>query len=68
MDIVQRINIEQLRWSGDEDDLGIGGFRGRGRHCPHCKDQVKEKLSFFDVTNCQEARAKQMCLEESENK
>ena len=56
-DVVQRINIQQLRWLGhifrmEEDvparqvfDAGICGGRQRGRLCIRWKDQIVKALS-----------------------
>ena len=63
MDVVQRINIQRLRWIAhvvrmEEDaparrvfDAGIYGSRRRGRPCIRCKDQIEEALSSIGVTN-----------------
>ena len=63
MDVVQRINIQRLRWLGhvvrmEEDaparrvfDAGICGSRRRGRPCIRWKDQIEEALSSIGVTN-----------------
>ena len=63
MDVVQRINIQRLRWLGhvvrmEEDaparrvfDAEICGSRRRGRPCIRWKDQIEEALSSIGVTN-----------------
>ena len=60
MDVVQRINIQWLRWLGRMDgaapatrvfDVGICGSRRRGRPCIRWKDQIEEVLSSIGVTN-----------------
>ena len=63
MDVVQRINIQRLRWLGDavrivEDAparrvfvAGICGSRRRGRPCICWKDQIEEAMSSIGVTN-----------------
>ena len=63
MDVVQRINIQRLRWLGHvvrmEDDAparrvfdaGICGSRRIGRPCIRWKEQVEEALSSIGVTN-----------------
>ena len=63
IDVVQRINIQRLRWLGyvvrmEEDaparrvfDAGICGSRRRGRSCIRWKDQIEEALSSIGVTN-----------------
>ena len=63
MDVVQRINIQWLRWLGyvvrmEKDaparrvfDARICGSRRRGRHCIRWKDQIEEALSSIGVTN-----------------
>ena len=63
MDVVQRINIQRLRWLGyvvrmEEDaparrvfDAGICESWRRGRACIHRKDQIVEALSLIGVTN-----------------
>ena len=63
MDVVQRINIQLLRWLGHivrmkEDaparrvfDAGICGSRRRGLPCIRWKDQIEEALSSIGVTN-----------------
>ena len=57
IDVVQRINIQRLRWLDhvvrmEKDapatrvfDAGICGSRRRGRPCIRCKDQIEEVLS-----------------------
>ena len=63
MDVVQRINIQRLRWLGhvvriEEDaparrvfDAGICESRQRGQPCIRWKDQIEEALSSIGVTN-----------------
>ena len=63
IDIVQRINIQWLRWLGqvvcmEEDaparrifDAGICGSRRSGQSCIRWKDQIEEALSSIGVTN-----------------
>ena len=64
MDVVQRINIQRLRWLGhvvrmEEDalarrlfDAGICGSRRRGRlFCIRWKDQIEEAVSLIGATN-----------------
>ena len=63
MDVVQRINIQRLRWLGhvvrlEEDasarrvfDAGIYGRRRKGRSCIRWKDQIEEALLSIGVTN-----------------
>ena len=63
MDVVQRINIQRLRWLGHvvlmvEDaparrafDVGICRSRRRGRSCIRWKDQIEEALSSIGATN-----------------
>ena len=62
IDVVQRINIQRLRWLGhvvrmEEDatarrefDAAICGRRCRGRPCIRWKDQIEESLSSIAVT------------------
>ena len=63
MHVMQRINIQRLRWLGhvvrmEEDapagrvfDAGICGSRRRGRPCIRWKDQIEEALSSIAVIN-----------------
>ena len=63
MDVVQRINIQRLRWLGHvvrmaENaparwvfDAGICGSRRRGRPCIRWKDQIEKALSSIGVIN-----------------
>ena len=63
MDVVQRINIQRLRWLGhvvrmQEDapvrrvfDAGICGRRRTGRPCIRWKDQIEEAVSSIGITN-----------------
>ena len=63
IDILQRINIQRLRWLGHvvrmEEyaparrvfDAGICGSLRRGRPCIRWKNQIEEALSSIGVTN-----------------
>ena len=63
MDVVQRINIQRLRWLShvihmEEDapakwvfNAGICGSRQRGRPCLRWKDQIEKALSLIGLTN-----------------
>ena len=62
IDVVERINIQRLRWLGhvvriEEDaperrvfDAVISESRRSGRPCIRWKDQIEEALSWIDVT------------------
>ena len=62
MDIVQRINIQRLRWLGHvvrmekNAPAGICGSRRRGPPCIRWKDQIEEALSSIGVINWRRRR------------
>ena len=74
LDVVQRINIQQLRWLGhavrmEEDalarrifDVGICGSRRRGQPCIHWKNKIEDWCGQLAKACKNQQRLSRACL------